>query len=190
MMLEKLIEYMADRPPEELARVSLETAAVCLVWHESSRSARDDEPTVQRVRQALDVWTKTVAVLPPSSEGRRHQWILRDMISLAQTGRIREMGPDELDFLCAVGRLCGRAQNPAQFERVQKLLRPLLNELEVQRRVYGASSRDLLLLSNRLHVVTTEMLEQAPPRDVQIIAGIKTPGRGPLLRLSGHVKVL
>ncbi|MFA6244459.1 MAG: hypothetical protein WC655_26185, partial [Candidatus Hydrogenedentales bacterium] len=135
-------------------------------------------------------WTTCTGKSTLVTEGRRHQWMLRELIKLMDVNSISAFSWDEAHFLCRVHDLTRRVPDPDLFKRVRELVGKKLGELHVRVQTMPLTP-GLPVLSERLHVVTSADLLRARPREVKLFAGISKPGRGPVFtHKSGHLKVL
>lgn len=188
-MLSKLITYASELPADELAEVSLQDIAVCEAWFESFKGNGAQLKKWDSVPDIVEQWTHGVSPRDINTEGRRHQWVLRDLIDLVLGAGNEEVTRDEADFLCATFALTTRVDCPEIFERVNMLLAPHVDRLNAIRSALDPAE-GLPALSKRLHPLTARDLIGARPREIRVIAGVDMPCRGPLTTLPGHVKVL
>jgi hypothetical protein len=188
-MLSKLITYASELPADELAEVSLQDVAVCEAWFESFKGNGAQLKKWDSVPDIVQQWTHGVSPRDINTEGRRHQWVLRDLIDTILGDGNEEITRDEADFLCATFALTTRVDCPEIFERVNMLLTPHVDRLNAMRSALD-QAEGLPALSKRLHPLTARDLIGARPREIRVIAGVDMPCRGPLTTLPGHVKVL
>lgn len=189
-MLDRLLEYVLPLSEEKLARLSLQDMALCWAWHDSY----EDDPQHQQlwapIPDIVSTWQACVGKPTLATEGRRHQWLLRELIDTLGSNGSTALAWDETYFLCRAHDLAQSAKDSGLFERVRTLLAKHRDALES--RLRGLPLRPgLPILSDRLHVVTSEDLLRARPREVKLFAGIARPGRGPVFtHKSGHLKIL
>lgn len=187
-MLDRLIEHVLGLPDEQLRAQSLQDMAICRAWH-ASFGSRLDESQHKLLEERIAVWLG----LPPrqdlGTEGRRHQWVMRDLIKMLRRSGLDTLDCDEVAFLHAVHQLIGQAGGHQKFSRVHMLIGPhgpVLNDFQEA----AAPTPGLSGIAKRLNVLTIQDLLAAPRREVRLFAGILMPFRGPVLSLRGHIKVL
>ncbi len=187
-MFEKLVEIIAKTTEDRANDISLEDVALGRTWCDVRRYATNEPELRQAALERIDVWLRRYTRPPCDTEGRRSQWLLRDLIDCVRAGDVSALERDELDFLSAAFHLAKRMEDREGCARVRTLLTPYVNEIEIRRKILP-SANGLAALSKRLHVVDTADIETAPYSAIRTIAGIVLPARGPLLKLSGHVKL-
>ena len=188
-MLKKLVDSIANAPEERFSEISLEDAALGRTWCEAQKHRGKKNETLEKVEAQLEAWLEKHQRPQWDTEGHRYQWVLRDLLDSVQEGNLAELQRDELDFLSWAYTLADRIQDRKAYARVRSLLTPYLNEIEVRRKEMPHRVR-LSALSNRIGFIETTDIEEAPPTTVRTIAGIEISARGPLLKCSGHVKLL
>ena len=187
-MLERLIEHVIGLSDDQLRAQSLQDMAICRAWRESFGSAIE-ENQYKRLENRIAAWLGMSPKQDLSTEGRRHQWVMRDLIKGLRRSGLDTLERDEAALLHAVLQLIDEANDRQAFSRVQMLIGPhgpALNEL----REANAPTPGLQGIAKRLNVLTTQDLLAAPRREVRLFAGILMPFRGPVLSLRGHIKVL
>ena len=187
-MFEKLVEIIAKTTEDRANDLSLEDVALGRTWCDVRRYSTNEPELRQAALERIDVWLRRYTRPPCDTEGRRSQWLLRDLIDCVRAGDVSALERDELDFLAAAFHLAKRMEDREGCARVRTLLTPYVNEIEIRRKILP-SANGLAALSKRLHVVDTADIETAPYSAIRTIAGIVLPARGPLLKLSGHVKL-
>jgi hypothetical protein len=189
-MLERLIEYVSALPDEELGGITLQDIAICDSWYRSLAGDIAGLSQFDRVPLRVKVWSIQPVADETVTEGRRHQWVLRELIDELDAGNTRFLAWDELDLLLASLRLASSCSRPEQYARVVQLLDRHAATLEERHGKVSITPR-LPALSTRLHVVTERDIAGAKPREIKMFAGINIQGRGPvLLHRAGHLKVL
>lgn len=188
-MLDKLIEYVASAPDAEVPLMTLQDMALCQAWFASFQGTTVERRDFGDVPTIVERWARAVRKPSEETEGRRHQWVLRDLIDELQAGNLGALKRDEIDFLLTVLALAQQVKDVALYSRVRDLLSPFANVMESARAAL-APAPALPGLSMRLHVVTTIDIQRAPRRDIKRFAGIALPARGPVLAHKGHLKVL
>jgi len=187
-MFEKLVAIIASGPGDPCTGLSLEDAALGRTWCEARKHASGGPARQQAALEQIDAWLKLPGCPPCDTEGRRSQWLLRDLIDRVRAGEVDALERDELDFLSWTFQLAGRVEDRASCARVRTLLAPFVNEIEVRRKILPGA-HGLTALARRLQIIDTADIESAPHAAIRTIAGIEMPARGPLIRLSGHVKL-
>lgn len=189
-MLERLIEYVNQAPPEAISQVTIQDISVCAGWYRSHAGNPLKLADAARIPHAVELWLKTVHVEPVQSPGQRRQWLLREIIDELEQGRTDQLKWDQVEVLCEVYELGGRAVARDKFNRVRGLIEPHFPALQALR-TSGPVSPGLPAVSARYHVVTASDISAARPREIKLFAGIRLQARGPLMvHEHGHVKVL
>ena len=187
--MERLIEYTENLPPDAIGTLSAQDIGMCLTWYDSQESQPAvQEKSAQIPRLAAD-WS-TLRSRPESlTEGRRNQWVLRDLIDELRNEDLLRLGWAECTFLLRVYGLCSHAANPDAYARIIELIQPSIPRL--QSAVKGKKSRPgAPSLSRRVLIITAADIEQARQRDIKVFAGIEMPSLGHVLTSGRHVKVL
>ena len=189
-MLDRLIDHVAKLPSDELGSITLQDIAICASWHHSFRDDAAGQRQYEPVLDAVNAWSTRVAVNGVVTEGRRHQWVLRELIDLVEAGNTRFLAWDELDLLLTALELGRSNSRPELFERIVRLLEKHAPALAERHGRMSVTPR-LPAVSTRLHVVTEQDIEGAKPREIALFAGLNIQGRGPvLIHRSGHLRVL
>ncbi|MCC6699598.1 MAG: hypothetical protein IT365_28490 [Candidatus Hydrogenedentes bacterium] len=189
-MLDRLIEHVTKLPVDELGEITLQDIAICASWHHSYRDDAAAQRQFEPLLAAVNAWATHVSERAIVTEGRRHQWVLRELIDLVEAGNTRFLAWDELDLLLTALELGRTNSRPAQFTRVIGILEKHAPALEERHSKMSVTPR-LPAVSTRLHVVTEDDISSAKPREITLFAGLNIQGRGPvLLHRSGHLRVL
>ena len=189
-MLDRLIEHVSTLPEGELGGITLQDIAICDSWYRSLAGDVAGLVQYERLPQQIKAWSNQPALDETLTEGRRHQWVLRELVDELDAGNTRFLAWDELDMLLASLRLARSCSRPEQFERVIQLLDRHATAIEDRHGMVDITPR-LPALSTRLHVVTERDIGGAKPREIKMFAGINIQGRGPvLIHRAGHLKVL
>ncbi|MFO7976165.1 MAG: hypothetical protein R6V12_16195, partial [Candidatus Hydrogenedentota bacterium] len=188
-MLKKLVEAIANTPQDGFDEISLEDAALGRTWCEAQKRRGKKSEVWEKVEAQLEAWLTKHKRPQWDTEGHRYQWVLRDLIDTVQTGDLSDLERDELDFLSWAYTLADRLEDRTAYARVRSLLAPYLNEIEVRRKEMPRRVK-LRALASHVSFLETKDIEEAPPATFRTIAGIQISARGPLLRCSGHVKLL
>lgn len=189
-MLDRLIEYVTALPESEVGEVTLQDIAICDSWYRSLAGDAAALTQFETVPKQVKAWATQPPAESAVTEGRRHQWVLRELIDELNAGNVQHLAWDELDLLLTSLQLARASARPDQYARVIQLLDRHATALEDR---YGRISITprLPALSTRLHVVTERDIIGAKPREIKMFAGINIQGRGPvLIHRSGHLKVL
>lgn len=185
----RLIEYVCDMPPEELAHLSLQDIGVCKIWHEQKKSGDTQNATGNDIPRSVDAWISSAGAPDLETEGRRHQTLLRELVDCLIDGRIGSLARDELDLLNEVYMLARRAAHSAAFERAADLIKPHVLTIKRRRNMVDFVP-GLPTLSQKLKIVNSQDLKEARHREIKTLAGVVLPSRGPVLTHRGHVRVL
>jgi len=189
-MLDRLIEHVSALPEEELRTITLQDIAICDSWYRSLAGDVAGLARCEQLPRQIKAWSTQAPIDPTITEGRRHQWVLRELIDELDAGNTRFLAWDELDLLLAALRLARSCNRPEQFSRVIELLDRHATSIEDRHGKVSITPR-LPALSTRLHVVTERDIAGAKPREIKMFAGINIQGRGPvLIHRAGHLKVL
>ncbi|GMV91373.1 MAG: hypothetical protein AMXMBFR82_11510 [Candidatus Hydrogenedentota bacterium] len=189
-MLDRLIEYVSAMPEDELGEVTLQDIAICDSWYRSLAGDAAALSAHETLPKKVKGWSARPAAEVAVTEGRRHQWVLRELIDELTAGNTQYLAWDELDMLLASLQLAKTCARPDQFARVIQLLERHATAIEDRYEKVSITPR-LPALSTRLHVVTERDIVGAKPREIKMFAGINIQGRGPvLIHRAGHLKVL
>ncbi|NUM56254.1 MAG: hypothetical protein HUU46_21655 [Candidatus Hydrogenedentes bacterium] len=189
-MLDALIEYVQKAGPDELEHLAIQDAALCLAWHRSWDSNAERQAQCEAIPSIVEKWANGPHVGNVNTEGRRHQWTLREFIDDLQAGRVRSLAWDQVTFGIVVLELIDKMGAPESYARLRSLLVPHAKQLAIQAKALPPAP-GLPTISARLHVVTSKQIAAARPRDVKIFAGIPVNVRGPvLIHDKGHLKIL
>lgn len=189
-MLDRLIEYVSALPENEMGEVTLQDIAISDSWYRSLAGDVDALTHYEQIPRQIKVWLTQPASETAVTEGRRHQWVLRELIDELEAGNVRFLAWDELDLLLASLQMARTSARPDRFTRVIQLLDRHATAIEDRHGKVSITPR-LPALSTRLHVVTERDIVAAKPREIKMFAGINIQGRGPvLIHRAGHLRVL
>lgn len=187
-MFTHLFNYVATAGDEERALLDVEDIALCAAWCKSLPcDAQKIEPFVS-LPNAIENWLGQAHSREEVTEGRRSQPLLRQILHKLRLSAIT-MQRNELDVLEAVFNLAHRAVDPTPFERLISVFEEFYLAAK-QCREEMEPTVGLGRIENRLHFVSSSVLEQARHRKVRSFAGIHLPGQGKVMIHSGNVKVL
>lgn len=189
-MIDRLVEYALSATREELAQLGVQDAALCDVWHKSYQGDAARLKAYEKIPAVIVAWAEAAYRETEPTEGRRHQWVLREAIDALQYGRVSSMTWDEAQLLLSAHDLSARASDPDHYLRVVGLIRPHIEA--VRARVSALNpTPGLPTISSRLHVVTDEDILRSRPREIKLFAGVPLQARGPvLIHEKGHLKVI
>lgn len=188
-MLDRLIDYVVASRQDRLAGLLVQDIGLCQAWYESCEGVAGFRDLCETLSPQISAWRQVVTAPVDDTEGRRHQYLLRDLISVLQEDRQAELNGDEVAFLCAVHHLTLGVAEPAQFTRLRSLLDPYMTVLQRQRRNFSATGGLAMLAKCIQYVVETD-IQRAPSRETRLLAGIEMPCRGPVMTCDGHLRVL
>lgn len=174
---------------EAIETLGIQDAALCQVWLSNSGAGKEPLEGLDKLPARLQRWLSLTDHAKPTSEGRRSQTLLRELIDRLEADEVEKMSRDELDLLEAVHGFAHAAQNPATFERVRRAIAPRRARIAA-RRAHTPAVVGTPALSARFLVVRAQDILAAPAREVRVIAGVELPSRGPVMVHSGHVRVL
>lgn len=188
-MLDRLISYVAALSPEAVNSLLLQDIALALAWVESLGKTSEEQERLQAIRTQTERWW--AAPQPPEiqTEGRRHQWLIRELVDALRAGRMEALQRDEIHFLCVMHRFIKQSSQGRVSERLSGLLAPYMPAVEA-RRPMAIAAPGLPTLSARLEVVTPEDIRAAKPREIRILAGIELPCMGPVYSRAGHLRII
>ena len=189
-MLDALIEYVQKADSDALETLAIQDAALCAAWRESWAGNPDRLAQCDGIPKAIETWATHPHVGNAQTEGRRHQWTMRELIDDLQAGRVRSLAWDQVVFALAVLELIDKCGNLESHERLRSLLVPHAKQLTVQAKSLPVAP-GLPTIAARLHVVTSKQIAASRPREVKVFAGIPVNVRGPvLIHDRGHLKIL
>jgi hypothetical protein len=185
----RLIERLVSMPPEELGSLSVQDIAVCKTWFDSYLGNVRGVEGGERIPDIVAQWLASAGPGALETEGRRHQTLLRELVDTLQREGAGGLEPDEIGLLNCVLELIHGAATPEHGRRLKELLAPYSAAIQ-ERHAAARMEPGLPILSQKLHVVTTEDIEHAKPREIRVLAGVVAPSIGPVLVCQGHLRVL
>ena len=189
-MLDALIEFVQKAQGEDFEKLCMEDAALCIAWCRSWEGNAARMSQYESVPKIVKTWINTPQADFAHTEGRRHQWVLRELIDELQAGRARTLAWDEVALLTAVMELIELSGTPDTYTRLRTLLTPHAKLLTVQAKSLPPAP-GLPTIAACLHVVSSKQVLASRPRDVKVFAGIPVNVRGPVLvHERGHLKIL
>ncbi|MCC6156004.1 MAG: hypothetical protein IT367_19720 [Candidatus Hydrogenedentes bacterium] len=189
-MLDALIEFVQKAQGEDFEKLCMEDAALCIAWCRSWDGNAARKAQYESVPKIVETWIKTPQADVAHTEGRRHQWILRELVDELQAGRARSLAWDQVALLTSVLNLIEMSGTGDRYARLRTLLTPHAKLLAVQAKSLPAAP-GLPTISARLHVVSSKQVLASRPREVKLFAGIPVNVRGPVLvHERGHLKIL
>ncbi|MDZ4861642.1 MAG: hypothetical protein SGI88_21935 [Candidatus Hydrogenedentes bacterium] len=189
-MLDRLVEYVLNAGKEELGQLAIQDAALAEVWQRSWIGNPVRLQECEGIAAVVDAWTVAVQPEYQQTEGRRHQWTLREAIDEVLEGRVRRLPWDHVHLLTSVYALTERAQDRAAYSRLRSLIAPYTDDLHALAESLPPAP-GMPAISARLHVVTGADIESSRPREIKLFAGVPIHARGPvLIHEKGHLKVL
>lgn len=188
-MVKRLVEHVAARSPEEIAGLSLQDMGLCMTFYEACLADAEAKERWSALPRAAVVWASQHNHGARRSEGRRTQWLLRDLIDILEAEGPESLAWDECGFLGAVYALSRKASQSSDFERPRSLLQPYIRSLEA-RKTALQKKKSFRKIERRITIVSEEDIQAAKPREIQVFAGIDMVSRGPVLVLRGHAQVL
>lgn len=185
MAIQALLAALLEKTPEEAAALTLEEAAVCALMGETG----GDNTAAAQLAALAREWVRHGEEPVHDVAARRRQPILRALVAACVAGRASHFQGDEVAFIRAAHDLARAARFPRHFERLCGLIGPCRANLDA---LHNAQPVDPATpgLASLIHVVTTEELEAAPPRQAQEFAGIAMAIRGRVFTHRGSVRVL
>lgn len=187
-MLKRLIDFVAASTPERHVKLALQDIALCQLWLGTQSGAAGESQSAALAAQ-IDAWTRNPDREELNTAGRRHQFLLRELIGMLQANRHAALTSDETAFLCTTYELIHVLRDRSPFSRVEDLLeghvRTLASRPDAQRRATG-----LATLERRIQYVTEADIRHAPPEQIRLLAGIEMPCRGPVFKATGNLRVL
>ncbi len=187
-MLGKVFDYVAALPLENTAVLSFQEVVLCGLWLEH-RTERSPERTVAAVKAHVDAWLKAPPTQSEPTEGRRCQLLLRGLVRDLQEGRLDELKPDEVEYLCKSFELSKLDTTAVSLSRVADILQPYARRL-TQKLSAHPEARGMANLAERVEIVLDEEIVAAPTKSSRLLAGIELPCRGPVLSFDRDVQVI
>jgi len=185
----KLVEHFLGIESDKLDTMALQDIALCKLWFDSANGQAGALQGFDTIPDRVKQWLQTADPTSPKTEGRRHQTLLRELIDHLQDARTGSLRNDEVGLLLAAFELTSEAAHKDGFNRIIELLSPHVPTLK--RRVeQTVSIPGLPTLAKKLRIIDTSELENARPKEISVLAGIKLPSRGPLFKNKGHLRIL
>ncbi|MFP4502688.1 MAG: hypothetical protein ACLFTT_16970 [Candidatus Hydrogenedentota bacterium] len=188
MSLDALFENVAAAPPTAMGQRSAEDMALCAAFLQAGGAARLPD-LARALEERIEAWKSLYPAPRPESASERHQPVLRELMDAVMQDGAPSLGLDELTFLSAAHDLMRAAKNNARLARPQAYLDELRPDIDARLAELPALD-SLPNLGKRIHFVTPEGLEAAPPRQAQEFAGIECPILGPVFTHGGRLRVL
>ena len=188
-MIQRLVEHLVNTPNIPLSEWVIEDIALCSAWLESYK----DDATIQKkwgvIRELVQQWITTITPSTYATEGRRTQWLTRDLIDLLQAGWIESCNWSECFFLKKVHELCQQVQNRDMFARLSSLLSPYWETINIRYEIFPPQP-GMTDIENRIYFISTEDIEKAKPRQIRSFAGFPMESVGPVFSRNSHIKIL
>jgi len=188
-MYERLANYVATIPEEQLSTLYLEDIAICAAWYESHEETPAIRDRFAVLRQIFDVWVRKCELPRMDTMGYRQQPLLRQLIKELSNEKVSTLERDELDLLYFASGLARRSGKLAVFRRVLTCLAPYSKDIDHWRK-HRTLSPGCPALGSRLAVVTVEDLKSAELRDVKTFGGLNLPIRGPVYMREGNLRIM
>lgn len=188
-MLKRLIDFVASPPPGNALKLTLQDMALCALWVETQSKRTELDAAAQAVTRAVQRWSGTPDTPDLNTSGRRHQFLLRDLIELVQAHRVEVLMAEEVAFLTTTLSLARNVGAHAVTARAVALLEPHAAALDA-RRAAKEPTPGLATLERRVQYVTERELLVAETAFIRLLAGIELPCRGPVFKASTNLRVL
>ncbi len=188
-MLERLAEYIAELPEEALGGLLIQDVALGQAYAMAGAIYPSEKAKAQRIAKQAAAWQQRVRPPDEKTEGRRHQWLLREIIDKLEQDTREHLDSDETAFLQAVLSSIKGVAFGKPFDRLRELLAPHA-EYVTRRAAERRPAPGLPLLSKRIQYATEVDIQSAPQRETRLLAGIELPCRGPVLTCPCHLRIL
>ncbi len=188
-MLKRLIDFVASPPPGNTFKLTLQDLALCALWVETQSHRAELDTAGQRVDRAVRAWMVAPDTPDLNTSGRRHQFLLRDLIELVQANRVDLLLGEEVAFLTTVLAIARNVGDHSVTVRAASLLEPHAAALDA-RRAAREPATGLATLERRIQYVTERDLLAAETAFIRLLAGIELPCRGPVFKASTNLRVL
>ena len=185
----KLVQHLLTLPPQEICLIAPQDMALCSLWHGVAADTGEAIEGIENFPRHLETWNLEAPGDRPLTEGRRHQTLLRELIELLQEARITSLARDELDFLKRTYELVSGTKNPEAFKRIQELLTGHIGTVESRIEILSPEP-GLTALVERLQIVSSEDIQSAKRAETKTLSGVDLPGRGPVFRRKGQLRIL
>ncbi len=181
-MLSCAVKHVLNCPPDELGTLSLEDISAALAWYESFDPISEKRLAAADIPARTSAWVALGRIEQPETEGRRQQPLIRAIINGARDNP-ESIHADEWTFLRVVRRVAGDVG--AEFATLIELLDRVLEIAPQASGAPGLSNAD-----RRVQLVSGDDIQHARSRNIRYFAGIDLPALGPVLALTGNVKVV
>jgi hypothetical protein len=187
--MRRLLEHVISLSEESISQLSIQDAALCHAYRVNGGEDLESIAGIERLDGQIRRWLASAHPVNIGSEGRRTQTLVRELVDRVQSDSIDQMSRDELDLLETVYAFAQSVQHPEPFERLRRLIAPRRARIAA-RRASLPPVPGLPTLAKRFLIVRPEDILRAQQREVQVLAGVQLPSRGPVMVHSGHVRVL
>ena len=188
-MFERLAEWVASWPDDKVAALLLQDMALCRAWAHSCRQESEKEALRAALVPRVRYWQGCRVTHTEETAGRRHQLLLRNAIELLKTGELDRLDGDQAELLIAAHDIVTECVDPAGLGRPLRLIGPHVQRLKAMAAMKQPSA-GLAVSARRLQYVSEEDIKNAPVRETRLLAGIELPGRGPVMTVPSHVRIL
>lgn len=188
-MIETLMEHVAGLPEDRLGALLIQEAALCQTWWAGCMGNTFEQARWQALPQQVRAWQRRARLPEEKTEGRRHQWVLRELIGLLGQDPRHHLNGEEAFFLKTALMLAKSSPLAHRYERLIELISAHGSYLEERCKDRGPAG-GLPSLARRIQYITEELLPGAPHRETRLLAGIELPASGPVFSCSGHLRIL
>ncbi len=171
-----------------IGELGLEDMALCAAWHESYADDPAQHAPYPSLMEKVGHWTTAAPAVAPVTEARRQQPYLRRLMDFLDNGTLDKLNRSQLDVLSAAYEIVSR-RAAKDRGRGGELLARHAGSIDARR---GALKPvpGLRALDGLPRIISSKDIERASARQIKSFAGVALPGRGPILSVSGDVRVI
>ncbi len=188
-MFDRLIKTVCGSTDETAGALTLEDVSIALAVYDSLPGGDERREAAQEAPGAVSRFVKNYAPADYMTEGRRQQPLLRHCVQTLVSDGLEKLHRNELDVLFAAWTVSQRLPAADRSRRLMELVLPLAGSIAQRRKGLDAAP-GLVGLEDAWHFVSGLDIRSSPTRSIRSFAGIDLPSRGPVLSISGNVKVM
>ena len=171
-----------------IAALELEDVALCSAWHESLAAEPLRRAPYPSLADNVDLWAQATPSIRVVTEARRQQPYLRRLLDFLERGSTGKLNRSHLDVLAAAHGIVTKREAKDRGRGGDLLARHIgtINAMRGQTEPVPG----LVALDGLPTIISSKDIERARSRQIKSFAGVALPARGPILSVSGDVRVI